>query len=133
RVVDDLVGDAEWVGLRGPAETAHAGGPVFFGLGVDLVDRDDFAGLGLGEEVIVVKAPPGRGVATEGLAAVGWVGARPRLDIQDANLKDIPRLGAADVNRPGANMDAQALAGAAAEKGRLHRPGPASVNVLPLL
>jgi hypothetical protein len=43
--------------------------------------------------------------------------------------KDVARHGAADQDRAGADVDAQPLAGAAAERCRLHRPGAAPVSL----
>ena len=67
-IVDGRVHDAERIGLRHPAEIVDGLRPVAFAGGVDLVDRDHLARLRLGQQVVVVKAPPGGRVAAEGLA-----------------------------------------------------------------
>ena len=77
-------------------------------------------------------APPGGGVAAEGAAGEFRLRRRARPDVEDADLEDIAGLGAADEDRAGADVDAEALAGAAAEERGIHRAGAATVDVLPL-
>ena len=131
RVVDDLVHDAERVLLRHPAEVVDGARPAGRAGRVDLVDGDDLARLRLLEQVLVVEAPPGGGVAAEALAGVLRIGAGPRRDVQDAHLEHVAGLGAAHGDRAGQDVHAQALAGAAAEQGRVHRAGAAPVDALP--
>src|SRR5438132_376567 len=80
-----------------------------------------------------MEAPPRGGIAAERLADVGRVGRRPWLDVQDANLQDVARLGTTDINGPGANMDAEPLASTTAKESRLHRTGTPAVDILALL
>ena len=61
------------------------------------------------------------------------VGTRSRLDVEDAHLEDIARLGTADEDGAGADMDAEPFAGAAAENRRLHGAGAAAIDVLLVL
>ena len=132
-IVDRLVHDAERIGLRRPAEIVDRLGPVALPGGVDLVDGADLARLRLGDQLLVVEAPPGRRVAAERLAGIGRVGARPRLHVDDAHFEDVAGLGAADVDRAGADVHAEALAGAAAEQLAVDRAGAAAVDALLVL
>ena len=77
-------------------------------------------------------APPGGGVAAEGAAGELRQGGRSWLDVENADLEDVARLGAADEDRAGADMDAEPLAGAASEERSVHRPGAAAVDILAL-
>src|SRR5947208_1629075 len=70
RIVDDFVHYAGRVGLRSPSEIIHGFRPVAFAGGVDLVDRDHFARVRLGEQVLIVKAPPCGRVAAESLSGI---------------------------------------------------------------
>jgi len=60
--------DTKWVGLRRPAVVVQGACPVALAGGVNFVDRDDLTLLWLGQRVAIVEAPPGCGVAAEGLA-----------------------------------------------------------------
>ena len=130
RIVDDLVGDAVGVGLRGPAEIIDRLRPVALSTGIDLVDRADLARLRLGDQVAVLEAPPRRGVAAERSARVGRVGAGAGLHVHDAHLEDVAGLGAADVDRARADVHAKAFAGAASQKLAVDRSGAAAVHAL---
>ena len=130
-IIDDLVDHAERVRLRHPAEIVDRPRPAGRAGSVDLVDRDHLARLRLLEQVLVMKAPPGGGVAAEALAGVLRIGARPRRDVEDAHLEHVAGLGAAHRDRAGADVHAQALPGAAAEQRGVHRTGAAPVDVLP--
>src|SRR5262249_39326397 len=132
RIVDDLVHDAERIGLRHPAEVVDGARPVLLAGGIDLVDRDDLARLGLGEELLIVEAPPGGGVAAEALALERRIGARARAHVDDADLEDVAGLGTAHRHRARADVDAEALAGAATEERRLHRAGATPIDALAL-
>ena len=116
-IVDRRMPDAEGIDDFGPAEIVDGAGPVARSRGVELVDRHDLARLA-GQEVLVVEAPVGGGVAAEGEAAELRIGTGPQRHVEDAHLEDIAGLGAAHRDRTGADMDAQplavALAGAAA-------------------
>src|SRR6476659_3354938 len=89
RVVDRFVHYAGRVGLRSPSENVHGFRPVAFAGGVDLVDRDYFARLGLGEQVLIVKAPPSSRVAAESLSRILRIGARPGCDVDNAQLDHV--------------------------------------------
>ena len=113
-----------------PAEVVDRARPAGRAGRVDFVDGDDLARLGLLEQVLVMEAPPGRGVAAEALAGVLRIGARPRRDVENPHLEHVAGLGAAHGDRAGQDVHAQALAGAAAEQRGVHRTGAASVDVL---
>ncbi len=132
-VVDRLVHDPGGIGLRRPAEVVDAFRPVPLAARVDLVDGDHLARLGIGQQLLVVEAPPGRRVAPEALALVLRVGARPRPDVDDPDLEDVSRLGLANRDRARADVDAEAFAGAPPEERRVHRAGAAPVHALALL
>src|SRR5260370_7484486 len=77
RVVDCGMQNAERIALRRPTEVVgRARAMAAMVLAVDLVNRHDLARLGLTQELLVMKAPPGARVAAE-LAAAD-LGARPR-------------------------------------------------------
>ena len=132
-IVDGLVDHAERIGLRRPLEIVERLGPVALAGGVDLVDRDHLARLGLGQQLLVVEAPPGRGVAAEGLAGIAGIGRRPGLHVHDAHFEDVAGLGIPDEDRTGADMDAEALARAAAQQLAVDRTGAAPVHALLVL
>ena len=110
RIVDDLVHDAEGIGLRHPTEIVDRLRPIALAAGIDFVDRADLARLRLGEQIAVVETPPRCRVAAERLAGVSGIGTRPRLHVDDADFENVARLGAADIDRSGADMDAEAFA-----------------------
>src|SRR5258707_815173 len=112
RIVDGFVHYAGRVGLRSPSEIIHGFRPVAFAGGVDLVDRDHFARLRLSEQVLIVKAPPCGRVAAESLSGILRIGARPGCDVDNAQLDHVTLLGAAYVDRAGADVHAEALAAA---------------------
>src|SRR5258708_3978905 len=87
----------------------------------------------IGGKFLVVEAPPCRGVAAERLAGIGRIGARPRLHVDDADFENVARLGAADIDRPGADMYAETFAGTSAEQLAVDRAGAAAVDALLLL
>ena len=133
RIVDDVVHHAERIGLRHPAVVVDRARPVPLPGRIDLVDGDDLARLRLLDQVVVVKAPPCRGIAAKSLAGIGGIAARPRRHVEDLHLQHVARLGAADVDRPGQDVDAKTLAGAAAIHRGVHRPGAAPVDALATL
>src|SRR5207247_9034401 len=132
RVVNGLVHHAEGVGLGRPLEAVHSLGPVLLTRRIDFVDRDDFSWLGLGEEILVVEAPPRRGIAAEALALVGRIRARARGDVDDPHLEDVAGHGAPHAHRAGADVHTETLSRAATEERRVHRPRPAAVDALAL-
>ncbi len=133
RIVDDLVDDAVGIGLRHPAIVVDRLGPVLGTARIDLVDGDHLARLRLLDQVVVVKAPPRRGIAAEGLAGEVGIAARPRRQIEDLDLEHVAGLGAAHEDRAGQDMDAKALARAAAVHRGVHRPGATAVDALAAL
>ena len=132
-IVDGLVHDAGRIGLRSPLEIVDCFRPIAFACRVDLVDRDHFARLRLGEQVLVVKAPPCGGVAAESLSGILRIGARPRRDVDDAQLDHVALLGAAHIDRTGADVHAKSLTGATPEQRGIHGSGAASIDALLLL
>ena len=130
RIIDDLVDDAERVLLRDPAIIVDRLRPIFFAAGVELVDRDDLARLRLGQQIVVLEAPPRRSIAAKGLALVIGVERAARPDVDNADFEDVAGFGAADRDRTGADVHAKAFAGAAPKDRRVHRPGAAAVDVL---
>ena len=97
-----------------------------------LVDRDHLAGLRSRNELAVLEAPPCCGVAAERLVAVGGIGAQARRDVDDLQFDEVVRTGPADRDRPGADVHAESLAGAAPAHRRIHRAGAAAVDRLML-
>ena len=132
-IIDGLVHDSERIGLWRPAEVVDCLRPIALPAGVDFVDRADLARLRFGDQFLVVEAPPSRRVAAERLAGIGGVGAGPRLYVDDADFEDIARLGAADKDRSGADVHAEALACAAAEQLAVDRSGAAAIDALLVL
>jgi hypothetical protein len=65
RIVDGLVHHSERVGLRRPLKIVDGLRPIALPGGIDLVDGDDLALLGLGDQLLVMEAPPRGGVAAE--------------------------------------------------------------------
>src|SRR4029078_9089229 len=82
-VVDGLVHDTKWVGLRHPAEVIDRTRPVLLSAAVDFVDRAHLARLRFSEQIIVMKAPPRGSVAAKRLARISRIRTRPRLHIHD--------------------------------------------------
>src|SRR2546423_10206109 len=130
RIVDGFMNHSGWIRLRRPFEIIQRFGPIPFTGGIYLVDGNDFARLGFGKQVLVVDAPPCRSIAAKRLARIFWIGARPRRNIDDPQLNHVALLGAADVDRSGENMHAQAFASTATEQRSIHRTRPTSVDTL---
>ena len=80
-----------------------------------------------------MEAPPRCRVAAERFPRIGRIGARSRFHIHDTDFDDVARLGAADVDRPGADMHTKAFAGAAAQQLAVDRPGATAVDAFFLL
>src|SRR6185503_2326178 len=113
-----------------PPEAVDRLRPAALAGGVDLVDRDDLAGPGLGQQILVVEAPPRGGVAAEALARE--LPARPRPHVDDADLEDIAGHRPFHRHRPRADVHAEALARPAPEERGLHRPGAPAIDPLAL-
>src|SRR3954462_842710 len=129
-IVDGFVHHARRIGLWSPSEIVHGFRPVAFACRVDLVDRDHFARVGLGQQVLVVETPPCRRVAAESLSGILRIGAWPGRDVDDAQLDHVTLLGAAHVDGAGADVHAKALAGATPEQRGIHRSGATTVYAL---
>ena len=80
-----------------------------------------------------METPPCRRVAAESLARILRIGAGPGRDVDNAQLDHVTLLGAAYVDRAGADVHAKALAGATPEQRGIHRSCAASVYALLLL
>ena len=132
-VVDRAVNDSERVGLRHPAVVIYGARPVAAAGSIDLVDRDDLARLRLGQQIVVLEAPPSRRIAAEGASGEGGIPGAARTHIDDSDFEDVARLGTADMNGAGAEMDAKSLACAPPVEGSVERPSAAPVDVLRLL
>ena len=91
-VVDCGVDHAERVGLRYPAVIVDRTGPIAAAGSVDLVNHNHFARLGLGQQIVVVKALPSGGIAAEDTAGEGGVLAAARLHIKDPHFEHVARL-----------------------------------------
>ncbi len=128
-IVDARMHHAEGIGLRRPAEIVDGARAMV--LGVDLVDRHHFALLGLGDQLVVVIAPEGGGVAAEGAPGEARIGGEARLDIEDARFQHVAGAGILDGDRAGADVNAEAFARAAPVDAGVHRPGAAAMHVLP--
>jgi hypothetical protein len=55
------------------------------------------------------------------------------LHVHDADFEDVPRFGAADIDRTGADVHTEALAGAAPEQLAVDRPGAAAIDAFLVL
>ena len=133
RIVDGFVYHAKRIGLRRPLEVIDRLRPVSLPAGVDLIDGDHFARLRLGDQFLVVEPPPGGRIAAERLARMGRVGAGPRLDVHDSHFEYVAQLGAAHIDWTGADMHAEALAGATAQQLTVHRTCAASIHAFLVL
>src|SRR6202022_2143555 len=100
---------AERIDNRRPFETVDRPRPVARAGGIDLVDRHDLALLA-GQEVVVVIAPVGGGVAAKRETLEFRIGRGPRRHVEDAYFEHVAGLRAAHENRAGADMDAEPLA-----------------------
>src|SRR5262249_23687875 len=76
RIVDQRMYHTKRVCLWHPAEIIERLGPDALAGGIHFIDGDDLTRLGILEQVVVMKAPPGRRIAPKALALIGWVGAR---------------------------------------------------------
>ena len=132
-VIDDLVSDPERIGLGDPLKIVDRHRPVFVAAGIEFVDRDHLARFWVGQQVIVLEAPPSRCVAAEGLALVGGVETAARLHIDDAHLENITGLSAAYCDGTGADMDAKPFARPPPVDRGVHGTGAAAVHVFFIL
>jgi hypothetical protein len=80
-----------------------------------------------------VETPPCGRVATESLSAILRVGARPRRDVDNAQLDHVALLGAAYVDRTGADVYAEALSCTTPEQRGVRRPSAAAIDAFLLL
>ena len=132
-IIDGLVHHAEWVGLRRPLEIVDGIRPVALAGRVDLVDGYDLARLRLRHQLLVMEAPPRGRVAAERLSRMGGVRTGARLDVHDPQLDDVAGLGAAHIDRAGADVHTEALAGAAPQQLAVDRTGAAPVHAFLVL
>ena len=132
-IVDGLVHHAERIRLRRPLKIVDRLCPVALSGRIDLVDGDDLARLRLGHQLLVVEAPPRRRVAAECLSGMGGVRARARLHVHDPQFDHVAGLGVAHVDRTGADVHAESLAGAAPQQLAVDRTGAAPVHALLVL
>src|SRR5262245_61097610 len=130
RIINRWMQHARWVALRRPAKIVHS--VRMFALPVDLVDRDDLARLWLGQQVVVMKAPPGRRVAAECATEEPGICAGAQPDVENTKLDHIARLSVCDRDRPGAQVDAEPFAGATPENRCIHWAGAAPIDILSL-
>ncbi len=70
RIIDDLMDDTIRISLRYPAIVVDRLRPVAGARGVDLVDGDHLSRLRIIHQILVMEAPPGGGIAAEGLTLV---------------------------------------------------------------
>ena len=75
-------------------------------------------------------APPCRDAAAEHPSFKFSVAARPRHNIEDANLQHVAGSRFPDRDRAGADMNAEPLARAAAENAGVHRARTAPIDIL---
>ena len=80
-----------------------------------------------------MEAPPGGCVAAERFSGVSRIRAWARFDVHDADFEDVARFGAADVDGPRADVDAEAFTGTTAQQLAVNRAGAAAINALLLL
>src|SRR5258708_30052037 len=134
RVVDRGMPNAERIALRRPTEVVgRARVMAAMVLAVDLVDRHDLARLGLSQELLVMKAPAGGGVAAESAAGEVGVGAGTGPHVENTQLDHVARLGIGHGDWSGAEMHAEAFARAPAVDRRVHRSGASAVDRLAVL
>ena len=122
RIIHRLVQRSVGVRLRRPAEIVERAGDVGI-VEIDLENGDRLAAFGMIEKIVVLVAPPGGRIGGEGLAGISGVAARARCDVEELDLENVTRFSAADMDRAGADMDAEALSRAAAENRGVHRAG----------
>src|SRR5947208_2136186 len=78
--------------------------PVAAACRVELIDGDHLARLRLGQQIVVLEAPPSGGVAAESSARESRIPATARLHIHDPHREHVARLGIAHQDRAGAYM-----------------------------
>ena len=77
-----------------------------------------------------METPPCGRVGAECLSRITRIGARPECDVDNAQLDHVAFLCAAHIDRAGADVHAQALAGATPEQRGIHRSRAAPVYAL---
>ncbi len=132
-IVDDPVHHAKRTGLRHPAVIIDRARPVAAARRIDLVDRDDLARFRLGQEIVVVEAPPCRRIAAKSPAFELRIATGTGPYVDDPHLEYVARRRAMHGNGAGADMNAEPFAGAASMDRCIHRPGAAPVDILDLL
>ena len=129
-IVVGAMGDAEWIGLGLPAIGIESA-CVRLGRIVEyLVDRHHLARLRIGEEFVVVIAPPRGHAAAEDATGIFRGLARTRHNVENAHFQHVAGLRVPDCDGSRADVHAKSFAGAAAKHRRIHRPCPAAVDRL---
>lgn len=129
-IIDRIMANAIGVCLRGPAEGVD--GSRRLPPGFDLENRDHFPSILPIDQVGVVIAPPGRGIAGKAASGKIRVGARAGNDIKNVDFQDVAGLGFLDIDRARQYMNAKPLSCPPAEHGGIERPGAAPLDVLPV-
>ena len=129
-IVVSPVNDAERIDLGRPSIGVKGLCVRFVAVGEDFVDGDVLPRLRLLDELAIMVAPPGRDIAAERAPFVTGAAARPRRHVVDPDLDHVARLRVLDMDRAGADVHAEAFAGAAAEDGGVDRAGAAPVDGL---
>ena len=128
--------DAKRIGLRLPAigiERARIRlAMIALAVCEDFVDRHGLAQFRLGQHLVVMITPPGRDAGAEHLPLEVRISAGPRYDVENANLQHVAGLRIPHRDRPGADVNTETFAGAAAVDRRIHRPCPAPIDILGL-
>jgi len=114
-IIDHRMHDAVGIGLRRP-DVIVDGLRKRLARRIELENGDDLARLRLLDQIVIVKAPIGGNVRAEAFAGVAGVAGRAWSDVEDMDLQHVAGLSALDRYRPGQQMHADALAGAANER-----------------
>ena len=122
--------DAERIDLWRPAKVVDRLGMGRLAMVVDFVDRHHFPLAGLRDQVTVLKAPPGGGVAAETAPLVLRALAGPWQNIADTHLQHVTGLRVVDIDRSGADVDPKPFASAPAQDRGIHRTGAPPIHTL---
>src|SRR6516164_1610761 len=100
----------ERIGLRYPAVIVDRTRPVALPRGVDLINRDDLARLWLGQQIIVLEAPPGGRIAAKSAPLERRIAAGAEPHIENPHLEHVARLGVPHKDGAGTDVNAEPLA-----------------------
>src|ERR1700722_6325343 len=103
-IIIGVMGHAERIGLRLPAIRVKPARMRPGRIVEDLVDRHHLARLRLGNELVIVIAPPRRHAGAEYPPGIFRALARTRHDVANTHLKYVAGLGIPDGDRPGADV-----------------------------